>query len=54
MFTVLNRIVERNVDIPVSRELRDEIKVLKREKTYEQFLSNLIKNGNPAPGGRKT
>ena len=54
MSYVLNVIMERNVDIPVSRELRDKIKLLKHEKTYEQFLENLIKSENPAPGGRKT
>ena len=47
--------MERNVDIPVSKKLRDEIKDLKKEKTYEQFLANLIeKKGDSAPTRCKT
>jgi hypothetical protein len=34
---------ERQVIINVSKELRDTIKSLKRELTYEQFLSEMIK-----------
>ena len=29
--------------IPITLELRDTIKILKRELTYEQYLSELIK-----------
>jgi len=36
--------MERAVEIPVSQKLRAEIKVLKREKTYEEFLKFLLKN----------
>lgn len=34
---------ERPVEIPVSKKLRDRIKILKRELTYEEFFVNLIK-----------
>jgi len=34
--------MERAVEIPVSRKLRDKIKDLKREKTYEEFFANLL------------
>lgn len=34
--------MERCVEIPVSRKLRDEIKELKHGQTYEEFLVNLI------------
>ena len=37
--------MERCVDIPVSKDLRDKIKTLKREKTYEEFLDDLLKKG---------
>jgi len=51
--------MERCVDIPVSKELRDEIKKLKNEKTYEQFLVNLINQKKDSssqrqPGGKTT
>lgn len=39
---------ERLVMIAVTKDLRDEIKASKREKTYDQFLRILIKKGNPA------
>ena len=35
--------MERSVEIPVSKILRDKIKNLKHEQTYEQFLNNLLK-----------
>ena len=41
--------MERCVDIPVSKELRDKIKKLKIEKTYEEFLGNLIKKERSTP-----
>lgn len=48
--------MERAVEIPVSKELRDKIKKLKIEKTYEEFLGNLIKKEKSTPkrepGGR--
>ena len=34
---------ERQVIINVSKELREQIKTLKRELTYEQFIFELIK-----------
>jgi len=40
---------ERLVDIPVSRKLREEIKNLKKEKTYQEFLVDLIKNEDRMP-----
>jgi len=35
--------MERSVEIPVSKNLRNKIKAKKRELTYEQFLNNLLK-----------
>lgn len=35
---------ERQVIINVSQEFRAKVKALKKEKTYEEFLDNLIKN----------
>jgi len=34
--------LERCVDLPVSKELRDEIKKIKKEKTYDEFLRDLV------------
>jgi len=34
---------ERLVELFVKSDLRDEIKGLKREKTYDEFLRNLIR-----------
>lgn len=34
---------ERLVDIPITSELRNKIKMLKRKQTYNEFLENLIK-----------
>jgi len=44
---------QRLVDIFVKPDLRDEIRELKREQTYDEFLRDLIKNGNQAPQRRK-
>ena len=50
---------ERVVVIYVSRNFRDKVKVLKKEKSYETFLSELL-NGNasdrksPKVGNRST
>lgn len=33
---------ERPVEIPVSKALRDKIKILKKGLTYEEFLGSLI------------
>lgn len=38
--------LERCVDLPVSKELRDKIKKIKREKTYNDFLADLINKGS--------
>jgi len=40
--------MERSVEIPVSKKLRNELRQMKREKTYENFLIELInqKKGN--------
>jgi len=35
---------ERLVDLFVKPDLRDEIKSLKKEQTYDQFLRELIEN----------
>jgi len=35
---------ERLVEIPVTRKLREEIKKIKKEKSYNEFLDSLIKN----------
>jgi len=40
---------ERLVMINVSKEFRGKIKSLKRELTYEQYLANLLKNGEKIP-----
>lgn len=44
---------QRLVDIFVKPDLRDEIRELKREQTYDEFLRDLIKNGNLTPKWRK-
>jgi len=41
--------MERSVEIPVSKKLRDEIRDLKRELTYEEFLFNLIEKKGSTP-----
>jgi len=33
---------DRYVEIPVPRKLRDKIKKIKKEKSYPEFLSELI------------
>ncbi len=35
---------ERAIYIPITKELREKIKTLKREKTYDEFLDNIFKN----------
>jgi len=48
--------MERSVEIPVSKNLRDKIKTKKRKLTYEKFLNNLLKNTedfNPQVNNRK-
>jgi hypothetical protein len=35
--------------IPLTKEFRDKIKTLKRELTYEEFLSELIKKNPEFP-----
>ena len=48
--------MERSVEIPVSKNLRDKIKAKKHELTYEKFLDNLLKNTegfNPQVNNRK-
>jgi len=49
--------MERSVEIPVSKNLRDKIKNLKHEQTYEKFLDNLLKNTegfNPQVDAKKS
>jgi len=41
----------RLVELFVKSDLRDEIKGLKREKTYDEYLRDLIKK-NSSPGKR--
>jgi hypothetical protein len=40
---------ERQVIINVSKELREQIKTLKRELTYDQFISELIQKNPEFP-----
>ena len=40
---------ERQVIINVSKELREQIKTLKRELTYEQFIFELVKKNSELP-----
>ena len=47
---IISEMYERQVIINVSKELRNTIKTLKRELTYDEFLSELIKrNPESAP-----
>jgi len=40
---------QRPTYIPLTKEFRDKIKTLKRELTYEEFLSELLKKNPEFP-----
>ena len=46
---IIREMYERQVIINVSKELREQIKTLKRELTYEQFIFELVKKNSELP-----
>ena len=44
--------MERMVEIPVHKEVRDKIKLQKRELSYNQFLKKVVDNEMVMVGGK--
>ena len=44
--------MERMVEIPVHKEVRDKIKLQKRELSYTQFLQKVVDNEIVMVGGK--
>ena len=41
---------ERNVEIAITKEVRDELKALKRELTYDKFFQKILELPNVRKG----